>query len=151
MSAPGAVLVVRAGRRRVALPLEHLIEVVEPEAVLPVPGREPALRGLTRLRGRLLPLIHLGALLDGGPCPEAAGTAAVVIAVGGRRIGLEVEEVEDVLRQADPPVPAGEALPWAAGVARLSSGPIPVLDVAALGGRLAGEPGGRRAAAGGAA
>lgn len=141
MSPPGAVLVVRAGRRRVALALEHLIEVVEPPAVLPVPSRQPALRGLVPLRGGLVPLIHLGALLEGEACPEAAGTAAVVVAVGGRRICLEVEEVEEVLRQADPPVPAGEALPWATGVTRLPSGLVPVLDLPALGGRLAGAGG----------
>ena len=120
-----AVLLARAGRRRVALPLEHLIEVVDPGPTVPVPAREPALRGLATLRGRLIPLVHLGALLDGAQCPPAASDAAVVIDVAGRALCLEVEAVEEVTHG-----------PWAVGVVRAADGLIPILDVAAVGGRL---------------
>jgi chemotaxis signal transduction protein len=114
-----AVLLAWAGARRVALPLEHLVEVVDPGPAVPVPAREPALRGLASLRGRLIPLVHLGALLDGGRCPVVPSDAAIVIAVGGRALCLEVE-----------------ALPWAVGVVRAPEGPVPILDVAAVGSRL---------------
>ena len=93
-----AVLLARAGARRVALPLEHLVEVIDPGAAVAVPGREPAFRGLANLRGRLVPLVHLGALLDGGSCPPAQSDAAVVISVDGRTLCLEVEAVEEVTR-----------------------------------------------------
>jgi len=131
-----AVLLARAGRRRVALPLEHLVEVVDPGPAVPVPAREPALRGLATLRGRLIPLVHLGALLDGAPCPPAASDAAIVIDVAGRALCLEVEAVEEVTRGDVVPVPAGEALPWAVGVVRAADGLVPILDVAAVGSRL---------------
>lgn len=136
MSGP-AVLLARAGSRRVALPLEHLVEVIDPGPAVPVPAREPALRGLASLRGRLIPLVHLGALLDGGACPATVGDAAVVIAVRGRALGLEVEAVEEVTHGDVVPVPAGgEALPWALGVVRAPGGLVPILDVAAVGSRL---------------
>lgn len=135
MSAP-AVLLALAGARRVALPLEHLVEVIDPGPAVPVPAREPALRGLASLRGRLIPLVHLGALLDGGTCPAAPGAAAVVISVEGRAVCLEVEAVEEVTRGDVVPVPAGEALPWALGVVRGADGPVPILDVAAVASRL---------------
>ncbi len=131
-----AVLLALAGARRVALPLEHLVEVIDPGPAVPVPAREPALRGLANLRGRLIPLVHLGALLDGGTCPSAPGAAAVVISVNGRALCLEVEAVEEVTRGDVVPVPAGEALPWALGVVRADGGLVPILDVAALGSRL---------------
>ena len=131
-----AVLFARAGERRVALPLEHLVEVVNPGPAVPVPAAEPALRGLATLRGRLVPLVHLGALLSGGRCPAAASDAAVVIAVDGRALCLELEAVEEVARGDVVPVPAGEALPWALGVLRVEGGLIPVLDVIAVGSRL---------------
>jgi chemotaxis signal transduction protein len=131
-----AVLLARAGRRRVALPLEHLVEVVDPGPAVPVPAREPALRGLATLRGRLIPLVHLGALLDGAQCPPAASDAAIVIDVAGRALCLEVEAVEEVTRGDVVPVPAGEALPWAVGVVRAADGLVPILDVAAVGSRL---------------
>ena len=135
MSGP-AVLLARAGSRRVALPLEHLVEVIDPGPAVPVPAREPALRGLASLRGRLIPLVHLGALLDGGACPARPGDAAVVIAVRGCALGLEVEAVEAVTHGDVVPVPAGEALPWALGVVRSPGGLVPILDVAAVGSRL---------------
>ncbi|MGH7627841.1 MAG: chemotaxis protein CheW, partial [Gemmatimonadales bacterium] len=96
----------------------------------------PALRGLASLRGRLIPLVHLGALLDGGACPAAASDAAVVISVEGRSICLEVEAVEEVTRADVLPVPAGQALPWALGVVRAADGLVPILDVATVGSRL---------------
>jgi chemotaxis signal transduction protein len=138
MSNAPALLLVRAGRRTVALALDHLVEVVDPGTPIGVPARQPALRGLTSIRGKLVPLIHLGALLDGTVCPDGVSDAGVVIAVGDRRICLEVEAVEEVLRESALPVPPGaEALPWAQGVTRGPSGLVPVLDIRALGSRLA--------------
>lgn len=138
MSGPAlAMLVVRAGKRQVALSLDHLVEVVDPGVPIGVPAQQPAFRGLTTVRGRLLPLVHLGALLDGGACPAGVGGAGIVIAVGDRRICLEVEAAEEVVREPALPVPAGEALPWALGVTRAPGGLVPVLDIPALSGRLA--------------
>jgi chemotaxis signal transduction protein len=132
----GAVLVVRAGERRLALALSDLLEVVEPTPPVPVPARDAAFRGLTVVRGKLIPLVHLGALLDGSVVPDAPAEAAVMIAVGGRRICLEVEAVEDVLRVPALAAPPGQALPWAAAVARTDDGLVPVLDISALSARL---------------
>lgn len=132
-----AFLVVRAGGRRVGLALEHLIEVLDPGPTAPVPSREPAVRGVVEVRGALLQVVHLGALLDEGACPPEPGEAVVVVMVGEARVGLEVEAAETVVGEATHVVPPDAGLPWAAGVVVQADGYVPLLDLAALRARLA--------------
>jgi purine-binding chemotaxis protein CheW len=133
-------LLVRAGGRRVGLALAQVVEVLDPGPTYPVPAVEPAVRGVTSVRGRILPLIHLGALLEGTGCPESRGEVAIVVQVGGRTLCLEVEEAETVLNEPGLPVPSGTALAWAVAVARTDDGLIPLLDLTALGGRIKEDP-----------
>lgn len=135
MSAAGHLLV-RAGGRLVGLPLDQVIEVLDPGTAFPVPSREPSVRGVAVVRGRILPLIHLGALLDGAACPPARSDTGILVDLAGRRLCLEVDDAESVLYGAGLPVPPGTALPWAAAVARTESGLVPLLDLAALGARI---------------
>jgi chemotaxis signal transduction protein len=128
-------LLVTAGGRAIGLAVEGVIEVFTPDAVYPVPSRSPAVRGVTPVRGRLVPLVHLGALL-GGPVPAAPGGTAVLVDAP-RPIALEVESAEAVIHESLLPPPEGEQLPWAVGVAARAAGPVPVLDLAAVVARLA--------------
>jgi purine-binding chemotaxis protein CheW len=136
MSATGGFLLVRTSTRRVGLQLAQVLEVISLGEVRPVPVVEPAVRGVVAVRGRMVPLVHLGALLDGVPCSPAAGATGVVVAVDGRRVCLEVEEAELLVREPVLPVPPGETLPWAVGVARVEEDLVPLLDVAAISSRL---------------
>jgi chemotaxis signal transduction protein len=129
-------LLVRAGARRVGLPLSQVVEVLDPGTWYPVPSVEPAVRGVTVVRGRILPLVHLGALLEGRCSPPIRGEVAVLIELGGRRICLEVDDAESVLAEAGLPVSGECALPWAAGVARLADELVTLLDLTALDARL---------------
>jgi chemotaxis signal transduction protein len=135
-STASGFLLVRAGERLVALPLAHVLEVTFVGEVHPVPAIERAMRGLVTVHGRAMPLVHLGALLDGRVCPPATGSVGVVITVDGRRICLEIEEAEILVREAALPVPPGETLPWAIGVARHGEALVPLLDLPALSSRL---------------
>jgi purine-binding chemotaxis protein CheW len=140
MSGRGGHLLVRAGGRVVGLPLAQVVEVLDPGAAFPVPSIEPAVRGVSVIRGRILPLIHLAALLEGRACPAERTEMGVLVEVGGRRLCLEIDEAESVLYEEGLPVQAGSALPWAAGVARTEHGLIPLLDLGALGTRIMETP-----------
>jgi chemotaxis signal transduction protein len=133
---PGGFLLVRAGSRRVGLELSHVIEVTQLGRVHPVPAVEPAVRGVAAVHGRMVPVVHLGSLLDGVPYPVEPGNVAVLVDVEGRRVCLEIEEAEILVREAALPVPPGETLPWAIGVARYADGWVPLLDLSALSSRL---------------
>jgi hypothetical protein len=49
---------------------------------------------------------------------------------------LEIEEAEILVRDPVMPVPPGETLPWAIGVARHGDNLVPLLDLPALSSRL---------------
>lgn len=135
MSAKGWLLV-RAGGRRVGLALDQVIEVLDLGPVYPVPATEPAIRGVTSSRGRLVPLVHLASLLDGRGSAASGGGTAVLVRLGGRSVCLEVDDAEEVLREPGLPVPEDASLPFAVAVARQPDGIVPLLDLTAIGARI---------------
>jgi chemotaxis signal transduction protein len=93
-------------------------------------------RGLVAMHGRMIPLVHLASLLQGTAYPKEVGTVGVIVVVEGKRVCLEVEDAEILLREPAMPVPPGETLPWAVGVARHDGQLVPLLDLSALSSRL---------------
>lgn len=139
-------LLVRSGGKLYGLPIGRVLEVGDATEVLTIPRRLPALRGLTPLRGRLVPLVHLGAFLTGSDAPggppsgPVSGTRTVVLVelgASGKQVAFEVDDADAVVREQPLPVPRGQTLPWAAGVAEQEDGGlVPILDLDALGDRI---------------
>jgi chemotaxis signal transduction protein len=129
-------LLVRAGGRKVGLSLEQVVEVLDLGPVYPVPSVEPAVRGVTSSRGRLVPLVHLASLLDERMAPTAGGGTAVMVRLGSRRLCLEVDDADEVLREPGLPVPHDVPLPFAVAVVRDENGIVPLLDLTAVGARV---------------
>ena len=133
-------LLVRVDAKSYGLPLGRVLEVGDLGEVLDVPHTLAAMRGVTPLRGRLVPLLHLGALLGERAPPAATGRTAVLVELGAgegvRHVALEVDDADDVVREAALPIPRGESLPWASGVARRRGMLVPILDLDALGDRI---------------
>ncbi len=63
-----------------------------------VPGAKPWIRGLTNLRGVLLPVIDLNAFLGGKPISLKKQTRMLVINQGGFSAGLLVDEVVGTIK-----------------------------------------------------
>lgn len=132
-------LLVRAEGKAYGLPVGRVIEVDDARDVLEVPRALPAVRGLTPLRGRLVPLIHLGAFLAGRAAPPETGRTVVLVELGegGRQVAFEVDEADAVVREPALPVPDDQSLPWASGVAERDGALVPILDLDALSDRIA--------------
>lgn len=130
------VLLVRVGDRQVGLAVESLVEVIELIAPFPVPSATPALRGLIPVGERLVPLLHLGAALDGAACPDRLGEMAVIATIDERTIGLEVDYASEVTSAVITPLPEDLLLPGAVGVVKREGVLVPVIDVALLGAQL---------------
>ena len=129
-------LLVRSEGKSYGLPVASVLEVGDTAEVLAIPRTLPAVRGLTPLRGRLVPLIHLGAFLAGreAPAVEPGSRTIVLVELGtrGRQVAFEVDDADAVVREQPLPVPRGQSLPWAAGVAEQEGGLVPILDLDAL-------------------
>ncbi len=94
---------VRVGAEDYLIPVTHVLEVVEIEAdSLVSRGAGEALR----LRGEVVPLVRIGALLD--TPGRGSGAAAVIASVGSRRGALVVDELigrsQITLQSFEPPV-----------------------------------------------
>jgi chemotaxis signal transduction protein len=134
-------LLVRSEGKSYGLPVSRVLEVGDTTEVLNIPRKVRSVRGLTPLRGRLVPLVHLGAFLSGSDVPPAAGSAVrtvvlVELGTNGKQVAFEVDDVDAVVREQPLPAPRGQALPWAMGVAEQAGGLVPILDLDALGDRI---------------
>jgi len=115
---------VRAGGEDYALPVEAVREVAELGDVTPVPGAGPGVLGVRNLRGQVLPIADLRALLD-LPRPEAA-RRVVVVDVSAGQAGFAVDEVvgvgplPEMTEPVDSPLLEGAAVVDGTLVARAS-------------------------------
>ena len=108
------------------MPLDRVSEVVAlPAEVATIPRSDNAMLGVTTIRGRLLPLVSLAALL-GQPSRASADTRAriVVVQVGGAALGLVIDRMKEILRVPETSIdpfprssPAGPARPRSRGSA----------------------------------
>lgn len=86
-------LLLRCGSWLCSLPLSEVVETMRVLPLQPVTGAPPFVRGLSLVRGELVPVVELSALLGtSGPC----GERLVIVRAGqdgARRLALEVDEV----------------------------------------------------------
>jgi purine-binding chemotaxis protein CheW len=98
-AASASFLVVRVHTGLAALSLSEVLEIMRPLPVEPVAGMPASVLGLSVIRGKPVPVVHLGTLL--GSAGPADPTRFVTIRVAGRRVALAVDEVLGV-RTLDP-------------------------------------------------
>jgi purine-binding chemotaxis protein CheW len=84
---------VRIGPEDYALPVESVTEVAELGDVTPVPGAPAGVLGARNLRGQVLPVIDMAAVLG---LSSANPDCLVVADHDGRRAGLAVDAVASV-------------------------------------------------------
>ena len=130
------LLLVSAGGRQLAFRMADVIEVQEGGEVHRVPAGAPALRGVTTVRGRLVPQVHLGALLDQGTCPPEPCATVVVATTDTGLVAFEVDDADAHPAIEILPAPEDETLSWVSGVLRKEERWVPVLNLTVLEERL---------------
>jgi purine-binding chemotaxis protein CheW len=90
----GVYVRVEVGDEVYAIPVESVLEIADAGEVTAVPGAGPAVVGVRNLRGSILPVFRLAALL--GLPSASGGTRIVVTECDGLRAALAVDAVSDV-------------------------------------------------------
>ena len=85
---------VRIGREAYAIPVTHVREVLEIGHVTPLPGSGEHVIGLRNLRGQIVPVFDVAALIGAGALDEPGKVC--VTELNGSVAGLAVDEVTDV-------------------------------------------------------
>ncbi len=80
-----------------ALPIEPIERIVEMVAVTPIPQAHRSILGVINVRGTVVPVVHLGRHLGLPETDVRLDTHVILVGVGGRSIGLVVDQVMDVL------------------------------------------------------
>ena len=124
MSRPsGACLLFRLGDRPLALPLDQVGEIAPVERLHSVPLAPLTVLGLMNLRGQVVTLVDLGAILDHHVPPAGRTELALVLAPPRQNLALRVfAPVEIGEISADEESPGAEVLSATELAARLDQG-----------------------------
>lgn len=93
------------------VPVESVVGIVRRTEVTPVPGAGSALTGLMHLRGRVVPVVDLRAVLGGAPIDRDATHVHVIVRDGDDEVSLIADRIGDfVSRQGAELDPTPETL-----------------------------------------
>jgi purine-binding chemotaxis protein CheW len=119
-----------------AVDVMRVREIITPLPITPVPRAPPFVEGVIRLRGEVVPVLDLRRRFGLPPGTPGRKSRFVIVHVAGRRIGLVVDEVCEVVR-----VPRSDLRP----APRLVGQDGPRFFVGVCGGEGSAAVGGRRA------
>jgi purine-binding chemotaxis protein CheW len=91
-----------------ALPSEHVLQVIHVPAVARVPHSPAALLGVANLRGAVLPLVGLRALL-GSKGDSAATVTKAIVLDAGQQLALAVDSVDSLVAVAEDSIETRES------------------------------------------
>jgi purine-binding chemotaxis protein CheW len=126
----------RLDREEYGLPVGSVREVLRVGEVTRVPQAPPHIRGVTNVRGSILPVVEIRTRVGLGPLDPGPSARIVVLEVGERALGLLVDRVTNVekIRVSQIVPPPAEIVTartdYVVGVARRPGGLLILLDPA---------------------
>ncbi len=90
------LVVFRLGDEDYGVPISTVQEIIRHTPPRPIPGGAHGVEGVINLRGALIPVVALRARL-GSPGPSPAESKVVIVDLPDVTVGLQVDEVTEVL------------------------------------------------------
>ncbi len=100
----------RIGGEDYAIDIMRVREIIHPLPITPVPRAPAFVEGVVRLRGEVIPVLDVRKRLGVEARPPTRKSRFLIVNVAGRRIGLVVDEVCEVLRLPRSDIRAAPAL-----------------------------------------
>jgi len=85
------------GNQMFGIDMRALIEIREWEEPTPLPGVPEYVKGVTNLRGAVVPVVGLAERLGWKPSELHSRSCILVVAIGQRQAGFLVDEVADIV------------------------------------------------------
>lgn len=132
----GDLMTFEAAGQPFGLPVGCIRELRAWSAPTPLPLADAALIGVINLRGAILPVLDLARRLRLADAPVPERPVIMVIDCDGRRAGLRLDRVRDILRlpegAIEPPGALADRCECLAGFALVEGQPLGILDPARL-------------------
>ena len=85
------------GEQMFGIDMRALIEIREWEEPTPLPSVASYIKGVTNLRGSVVPVVGLAERMGWAPSKLHARSCILVVSIGGRQAGFLVDEVADIV------------------------------------------------------
>lgn len=122
-------------REEFGIPIERVREIIRVADITRVPQSPPHIRGVTNLRGRILPVVEIRTRFGLAPLITTPRARIVLVEAHGRILGLLVDAVSQVVKVPETAIapPPDEVrsvqADYLTGVARLGQRLIVLLDL----------------------
>lgn len=134
----GQFVAFSCGASNYGIPIMAVREIRSWQPTTPIPGRNPAARGVLDIRGTVVEVFDLSALLGYAPITPTAGSVVLVLSLDDRAVGILVDAVSDIIQASGDslmPIPPNQGQQWPATVTSMvhhEGGMIGILDLATI-------------------
>jgi len=138
---PRQLVVFLLGSEEYAVEIARVQEIIRYTSPRPVSGARPGVEGLINLRGKLIPVVDLRWLL-GATGERSDSSKIVVVEIGDSTVGMEVDDVSEVMTvdssicEAAPEGTTAASADVIDAVVKLESRLLVILDLDRLFGRM---------------
>ena len=127
----------RIGKSLLAVPVDQVIEVYQPEIITPIPQSPPNLAGVINFRGQIVPVIDLAGKLALQGQPDEEALYVIISDKLGGMAGILVDYVESVISVNPKDIKTtGEVLgkriediPYLTGITMTEQGIVLIIDL----------------------
>ncbi|MGH3189986.1 MAG: chemotaxis protein CheW [Streptosporangiaceae bacterium] len=123
----GTYVRLRVAAEAYAVPVGHVLAIVGPGELTPVPGSLPEILGVRKLRGQIVPIINLPLVLGLAAAAPQQPPQLLLAEVEGVKAGFTIDEVSSV-GDLDGPLDGVESN-FLLGVTVRDGEPLGVIDV----------------------